>query len=226
MGTSSEDSLALVRQVCDIGELMAVELKDGTESLLLVPLTVEALLDVVHILVQNVNLCLVVQSALSIVSNLGTVCTDFDGVSFIVVLSLSDSLCELENLKSESLDGDNLVGVDVDLLLVAILVREWRVKVVAMDGVVVVLGNDRAVVATLSLGLGLGSCLGGDFSSSIGAQAEGLGGESNGCKSGKEFHNRCKFILYSKSEFRAHILLLILTAFLRSNRNLLSTTTK
>lgn len=197
MGTSSEDSLALVRQVCDVCELMAVELKDGTESLLLVPLTIEALLDVVHILVQYVNLCLIVQSVLSIFSNLGTVCIDFDGVSFIIVLSLSDSLGELENLKSESLDSDDLVGVDVDLLLVAILVREWRIKVVAMNGVFVVLRNDRAVVGSFSLGLSLGSRLGGNFCSSIGAQAEGLGGESNGRKSSKEFHNRSKFILYS-----------------------------
>ena len=48
----------------------------------------------------------------------------------IIVLGLCDPLSQLQDLKPEGLNCDDLVGVDVNLLLVAVLVREWFVEVV------------------------------------------------------------------------------------------------
>ena len=208
MGAGAEDSLALVGQVSDVGELMAVELEHGAESLLLVPLTGEAVGNIVHILVKNIDLRLVVESALGVVVDSGVVGSDVSGVLLVVPLGLSDSLGELKNLKSEGLNSDNLIRVDVDLFLIAVLIREWGIEVEVVHGVVVVLWHDGAVVSSTSLGgslsggLNLSLSLSGDFGSDISAQVKGLGGESKNGKSSSEFHS-CKFILYSKSDFRA-----------------------
>ena len=52
------------------------------------------------------------------------------GAFFIIVLGLCDSLRQLHNFKSEGLDCDDLVRVDVNLLLIAVLVCEGGVEVV------------------------------------------------------------------------------------------------
>ena len=56
MGVCAEDWLALVRQVGDVGELMAVELENSSQSLLFVPLAAEAGGNIVDILVEHVDL--------------------------------------------------------------------------------------------------------------------------------------------------------------------------
>ena len=55
MAASTKDGLALRGDVSDVGELMAVELEHSTEYSLLVPLSAEASLHIVHILVQDVD---------------------------------------------------------------------------------------------------------------------------------------------------------------------------
>ena len=56
VGVCAEDWLALVRQVGDVGELMAVELENSSQSLLFVPLAAEAGGNIVDILVEHVDL--------------------------------------------------------------------------------------------------------------------------------------------------------------------------
>ena len=56
MRARSKDGLALVGQVCNIGELMAVELKHGAERLLFIPLSVQAVLYIMHIHEESIDL--------------------------------------------------------------------------------------------------------------------------------------------------------------------------
>ena len=130
MGARSKDGLALVGQVSHIGELMAVELEHCTERLLFIPLSVKAVLHIIHIHEECINLRLVVDCFLSIVVNFSGVQSNIVGAFLIIILSLCDPLSQLQHLKSESLDCDDLVRVDVNLLLVAVLVSEWLVEVV------------------------------------------------------------------------------------------------
>ena len=130
MGARSKDGLALVGQVSHIGELMAVELEHCTERLLFIPLSVKAVLHIIHIHEECINLRLVVDCFLSIVVNFSGVQSNVRCAFFIIVLGLCDSLRQLHSLKSEGLDCDDLVRVDVNLLLIAVLVCEGGVEVV------------------------------------------------------------------------------------------------
>ena len=106
----------------------------------------------------------------------------------VVELGLCDSLSELEHLKAEGLNSDNLIGVDVDLLLVAFLVCERSLHVESMNGVLVVLRHDGAIVACFLFG----DCLDGKGGLSgdigIGAKVKGLGGGCESRKTKNEFH--------------------------------------
>lgn len=55
-GALAEDGLALVRKVGHVGELMAVELEDGAEGLLLVPLAAQAACDIIDVLEEHIDL--------------------------------------------------------------------------------------------------------------------------------------------------------------------------
>ena len=69
-GAGAKNGLALVRQMCNVGELMAVELENGAEGLLLVPLAAEAVSNVMDILVKHVNLGFVGQSFVTVLLDL------------------------------------------------------------------------------------------------------------------------------------------------------------
>ena len=60
VGAGAKDGLALVWQVGDIGELMAVELEHCTERLLFVPLSVQAVLNIIDIHEKSIDLSLVI----------------------------------------------------------------------------------------------------------------------------------------------------------------------
>ena len=192
MGAGSENGFALVWQVGDIGELMAVELEDGAEGGLLAPLTAQAVRNIVHILVEHIDLGLVAQGGTSVVVNFGGIGLNLVRVLLVVPLGLGDSLGELQDLKSEGLDGDDLIGVDINLLLVAVLISEWGIQVEVVDGVLVVLWNNGAIVALLSSGFSSGLSfdlsLSFDLGSGISAEVNSLSGECKGGKSSEEFH--------------------------------------
>ena len=82
------------------------------------------------------------------------------------MLGLCDSLSELKYFEADGLDGNNLVGVDVDLFLVAILICERFFQIKFVDGEFVILLDNRSIVATNFL-LGLGFCACFSFSASL-----------------------------------------------------------
>ena len=153
--------------------------------------------------------------------NLALVLLDFLSIGLKVVLSLSDSLGELENLEAEGFDGDDLVRVDIDLLLIAVLVCEGGLHVEVVDSVVVVLWHDWAIVSSTSFSGGLSSSFGlgfdfslgsdlcggcgldgglcGDIGVSISAEVNSLGGGSKDCKTKNKFHDLL-FFNYKRKE--------------------------
>lgn len=190
----AEDGLALVGQVSDVCELMAVKLEHAAERLLFVPLAGQAVSNIVDILVKHVNLRFVVKSVCSVGVNFGVVGSNSLGVVLVVVLSLSDSLRKLKHFKSKGFDGNDLVGVNVDLLLIALLVCEGGAQVKIVHCVVVVVRHDGTVVAFGSSGFDSG--LNGDISFNISAQVNGLGGDSESSKSKNEFHSCLSILIF------------------------------
>lgn len=186
----AEDGLALVGQVSDVSELMAVELEHAAERLLFVPLAGQAVSNIVDILVKHVNLRFVVKSVCSVGVNFGVVGSNSLGVVLEIVLSLSDSLRKLKHFKSKGFDGNDLVGVNVDLLLIALLVCEGGVQVKIVHCVVVVVRHDGTVVAFGSSGLDR------DISFNISAQVNGLGGDSESSKRKNEFHSCLSILIF------------------------------
>jgi hypothetical protein len=191
-GVGTKDGSALVRKVGNIGELVAVKLKHTAQLRLLSPLAVQAVTNISHILVKNLDLGFVQKGLVAVSGNLGGVLGNFLLVVLDIVLSLGDSLSELEDLKSEGLNGDDLIGVDVNLLGVALLVSEGTAKVEVVHGVVVALGHDGARPATLGTGLssGGGGGLSGDCGGGSGVSLQVNGGsrDSKGGEGGSEFH--------------------------------------
>ena len=60
VGARAKDGLALVWQVGDIGELMAVELEHCAERLLFTPLSVQAVLNIIDIQEKSIDLSFVI----------------------------------------------------------------------------------------------------------------------------------------------------------------------
>jgi hypothetical protein len=191
-GVGTKDGSALVGKVGNISELVAVKLKYAAQLRLLSPLAVQAVTNISHILVKNLDLGFVQKSLVAVSGNLGGILGDFLLVVLNIVLSLSDSLSELEDLESEGLNGDNLIGVDVNLLGVALLVSERTAEVEVVHGVVVALGHNGAGPATLGTSLssagggGLSADCGG--SSGVSLQINGGSRDSEGGEGGSEFH--------------------------------------
>ena len=125
VGSGSQDWLALVWEVGHVGELMAVEFEDSPESLLIVPLAGEAVSNILHVQEEHVDLGFVVEGSSRVSSNLGLVLSNLLGVELEVCFSLGNSGSQLHHLESEGLDSDDLIGIDVNLLLIALLIREW-----------------------------------------------------------------------------------------------------
>lgn len=177
-GVGAEDGLALVGEVGDVRELVAVELEHMTQGVLLLPLTAKALGNVAHVEVENIDLGLGKESLIGVGSDLGFVLGDGHSVVFEVVLSLGDALRELEHLETESLDGDDLVRVDVELLLVKLRVGDGRMEVEVMDSVREALRHDRAIVARAV----------GDFGLNLRGEVDGRDGSSECGKGSNKFH--------------------------------------
>ena len=145
---------------------------------MLVPLAAQTVCNVVNILVHHVDLCLHVQGLVTIHSHLVSVRHDLFRVVFEVILGLGDSLRELEHFETDGFNCDDLVGVDVDLLLVAILLSEWLLHIESVDGVIVVSLDNRSVVCALlsSFSFSLGQSISFSFSLGLSISASlGLG---------------------------------------------------
>ena len=125
-GASNQNFFALRRDVGNEGELVAVELQNVAQLLLLVELTVEALADVVRVQVEHRDVGLVVQGASLVRDQALAVFVDVAVVLVVGVHNGGDPAVQADQLQSQGLDRDDLVRVDVDLLLVALLVNEGR----------------------------------------------------------------------------------------------------
>ncbi len=191
-GTGAEDGLALVGQVGHVGELVAVELKHSAEGGLLAPLALQAVLDVPGVGEQEVNLGLVNESSTRVGGDLGFVLSNLNLVLLEVGLGLGNLLGQLKNLETEGLNGNNLVGVDVNLLLVALLVGELGVQVEVVHSLVVVLRHNGAIVGGGGGGgAGLSSCF--SLGSSVGVHFNGSGSVCEHGEGSNKFHD---FLVY------------------------------
>lgn len=172
-GTGSEDGLALFGKHSNVGELMAVKLNNIAESPLLRPLSGESLSDVINMKLKNIDLGFVLEGHERVHGDSSLVHGDLSSVMLEVVLGMGDSVRELKDFETDGLDGEDLVRVDIDLLLVALLIGEWGVDVEGMHGVVVDLRDDGDAGRDVS-----------DLSTEV----DGGDGGSNGSESSSEFH--------------------------------------
>ena len=70
----------------------------------------------------------------------------------VVILSLCDALGQLQYFQSECLNSDNLIRVDINLLLIAILICEGLFHVKILDSVAIIFGHNWMIYEVL-LGL-------------------------------------------------------------------------
>ena len=171
-----------------VGVLMAVELYNRSELFLLGPLAAEAIGNIIYVFVENLDLCLVGQSFICILCNFLSVLLNLMSIGLEVILSLSNSLCELQHFESKCFDGDDLIGVNVNLLLIAFLIGERLLKAKFVDSLTVFLWDDRTVVSCLNFG----TCLSENFNGSLSLYFS-LRGQINGiseCSNGGEGKNK------------------------------------
>ena len=126
---------------------MAVEFYDGTVKLLHLPLPPEAVFDVVDISIEFFNVGFVSAGFPVIFADLFSVVSDFSGVVLDLFLGPLNSSNELSKDDSGGLNGDDLVRIDVNLVLVALSINSWLVDVEVIDSISVVLRSDRSMVA-------------------------------------------------------------------------------
>jgi len=162
-GARPEHLLALVGQAGHIRELVAVELEDAAQLALLRVLPVQALVYIFHVHRQLLNARFVVQRHLMVRYDAVRVASNLRSVRLLVVLRLRDRVVQLHHLDAEGLDRDDLIGVDVELLLVSFLIGRSFAQIEVLHGRVVVFGHDGACVAAWGRQrlLALRVCLGG-----------------------------------------------------------------
>lgn len=151
-GSGSEDGIALWWDVRHIGVLMAVKLKDTSVDLFLSPLSLEGHHKIVDIHIESHDSLGVVEGSSGVLRDLLSVVGNNGGMDLEIVLSLLNSHGELENLNSEGLNGDDLIGVDIDLVVVEVLGDGWEAEINIMDGHGVVLWNNGWVISSLGGG--------------------------------------------------------------------------
>ena len=134
---------------------MAVKLKHLAQLTLLVVLALQADTYIVNVHMQLLNARFVVQRQLIILVNAIRIRSNSCSVRLLVVLCFCDRVVKFHNLNTECLDCDDLIGVDVELLLVFILVARRLCDVEGLHSLVVVISDDGASPAFLDRCLGL-----------------------------------------------------------------------
>ena len=95
---------------------MTVKFENAAEDSLLRKLSSQALVDILHIEEEHVNFGFAKETLSTVVIDLSLVCHNQIPVFCKVLLGSGDALGQLKDLKTEGLDGDDLVGVYVNLL--------------------------------------------------------------------------------------------------------------
>lgn len=175
-----EDRFTLERQVGNVSELVAVEFEDAAQRVLILPLASQALCNVLHVIVKNFDLGLGKKSLVGVGSDLCLVLGDLDRVVFEVVLGGRYALRQIKHFETEGLNSDDLVGVDVDLLLVAFLVRDRVSQVEFVNSLVEALRHDGCVPALTHTG--------GGSNLALRAKGDGSGVSSERSKRCDRFH--------------------------------------
>ena len=168
---------------------MAIELHNRSELFLLGPLAAEAVCNVIYVIVEDLDLCFIGQSFVSILCNFRSVFLNLMSIGLEVVLSLSNSLSELQHFESKCFNSDDLIRVNINLLLIALLICERLLKAKFVDSLTVFLWDDGTVVSCLSFGTNLSE----NFHLSLGLYFS-LRGQINGvCKGSNGRDGKYKF---------------------------------
>ena len=118
--------------------LVAVQLNDMPVISLLANLPLVAVFDVLDVQRQDLDLVLVVVHAVPVEDVLLPIVEFVGRIDADLLLGDVQSFGVSHDGPAEGLDGDELVRVDVDLLLVALLVDEYGVEVECVDCLAVV----------------------------------------------------------------------------------------
>jgi hypothetical protein len=203
-GASNENFFALRRDVGNEGELVAVELQNVAQLLLLVELTVEALADVVRVHVEHRDVGLVVQGASLVLDQALAVFVDVAVVLVVGVHHGGDPAVQADQLQSQGLDRDDLVRVDVNLLLVALLVSEGHRQVEVLPGVGVVLGHKGVLGSTATAAAA--TTAGQKWGDVCGlGELEGGGSDGQSGKGCKGLHDLMRLLLLIRAEICADV---------------------
>lgn len=143
LGSFDENGLALGGQVGGVGELVAVEFDDATVLVFFGPLTHEAVLGVFLVQRDLLNQRSVVNGKIHVSLNLQVCLLNECSVSGHRCFDSVDAHLHLQYLKAKRFNGNNLVGVDVELFFINGLVGGGRLHVKGADGAVKVSGRDR-----------------------------------------------------------------------------------
>jgi len=101
--------------VCNISVLMAIKLKNASVCLLFSPLSLEGVHKIINIHIKSHDSLSIIKSSTRVSSDLLSVVSNNGLMDLEIVLSLLDSHGNLKNFNSESLNGDNLIRVNVNL---------------------------------------------------------------------------------------------------------------
>ena len=145
MSAWAKDELALLRQVNHIRVLMTEELEHASKDFLIVTLPIEALLDVVSILVQNRELCLLVEQLLWIFHDHLFICIDKLSILLLSHFNLLDFLSQMQNVKTNCFNRDDLVRINIELPIVVCLWDEFFCIFKVFYGLVINLRNYQGV---------------------------------------------------------------------------------
>ena len=128
---------------------MAVKLNDGTVQSLHASLSNVAIFDVVNVTIKFLNVSCVGTGFPVILCDLISVVSDLMGVIINLFLGPLNSLDELCKNDSSSFDSDDLIGVDVDLNLIANWVNRWLVNVPVINGVSIACGCNWSITTVV-----------------------------------------------------------------------------
>ena len=163
--TWAKNGLALSGQVWNEGELMTVELEYLAEDLLFVPLAMEAVRDILNIEVKNIDLGLVEKRFLWVLGDCLLVLHDLVIVRLLELLSFGDSLRQGKYFESQSLNSNDLIGVDINWLLVGVLVNKGLSQAILINCFLII-GRHDGTISWFLLNSGFGTCFCTNFGSS------------------------------------------------------------
>ena len=182
----SEHILALVHDPLDVGLGVAVKLNDSSVKSLHFSLSIKAVFEVINVLSQLLDVSLVSTGFPVVFTDLLSVECDLGGILINFFLCPFNSLNQLRKNDSGGLNGNDLVGVDIDLMCIAIIVDGWFVDAPFIDGVAKAFWGNRASIAIVVVWAVSGLVM------VVSLNADGKG---EGCNSG--FHELVKLKDYT-----------------------------